>query len=125
MIYPVYTIKFNWHSDAQTPTRARAFAAHWVALYDEPAYMTSDRGLQFTSELWLVLSQLHGTRLHRTSAYHPQSNGLVERFHRHPKSALIACLDGSNWLDKLPWLLIGIRTAPKEDLRCSLAELGY
>ena len=67
--------------DAHTTTCARAFAAHWVARFGVPSVMTSDRGLQFTSELWSVLSQLHGTRLHRTSAYHPQSNGLVDRFH--------------------------------------------
>ena len=111
--------------DAQTTTCARAFAAHWVARFGVPADMTSDRGSQFTSELWSVLSQLHGTRLHRTSAYHPQSNGLVERFHRHLKSALMARLDGPNWLDELPWVLLGIRTAPKEDLGCSSAELVY
>ena len=59
--------------DAQTTTCARAFAAHWVARFGVPPDMTSDRGSKFTSELWSVLSQLHGTRLHRTSAYHPQS----------------------------------------------------
>ena len=65
------------------------------------------------------------TRLHRTSAYYPQSSGLVERFHRHLKSALMARLHGPNWLDELPWVLLGIRTAPKEDLGCSSAELVY
>ncbi|KAI0238334.1 hypothetical protein LSAT2_010996, partial [Lamellibrachia satsuma] len=50
---------------------------------------------------------------------------LVERFHRHLKSALMARLDGPNWLDELPWVLLGIRTAPKEDLGCSSAELVY
>ena len=30
-----------------------------------------------------------------------------------------------SWLDVLPWVLLGIRTAPKEDLRTSSAELIY
>ena len=90
-----------------------------------PSDMTSERGSQFTSELWLFLSQLHGARLHRTSAYHPQSKRLVERFHRHLKSALMARLDGPNWLDELPWVLLGIRTAPKEYIGCSSADLVY
>lgn len=30
-----------------------------------------------------------------------------------------------NWLDEPPWVLLGIRTAPKEGLHCSLAELVY
>ena len=47
--------------DAHTTTCARAFAAHWVARFGVPSDMTSDRGSQFTSELWSVLSQLHVT----------------------------------------------------------------
>ena len=41
------------------------------------------------------------------------------------KSALRARLSGPNWVDELPWVLLGIRTAPKEDLGCSSAELVY
>ena len=66
-----------------------------------------------------------GIKLHHTTAYHPQSNGLVERFHRHLKSALRARLKGPNWLDALPWVLLGIRTAPKQDLGCSSCELVF
>lgn len=36
-----------------------------------------------------------------------------------------ARLTTPNWLDELPWVLLGIRTAPKEDLHCSSAELVY
>ena len=82
--------------DAHTITCAKAFAFQCIARFGVPVDLTSDRGSQFTSELWAILSQLHGTRLHRTTAYHPQSNGIVERFHRHLKSALIARLNGPN-----------------------------
>ena len=60
----------------------------------------------------------------RTTSYR-QANGLVERFHRHLKSALRVRLTGPNWIDELPWVLLGIRTVPKEDLRTSSAELVY
>ena len=69
--------------------------------------------------------ELLGAKLHRTMAYHPQANGLVERFHRHLKATLKARLKDANWLDMLPWVLLGIRTAPKEDLRISSAKLVY
>ena len=109
--------------DAQTTTCAKALALHWIARLGVPAELTSDRGSQFTSELWATLSQLNGTRRHRTTAYHPQSNGIVERFHRHLKSALMARLTGPDWIDELPWVLLGIRTS--EDLGCSSAEMVY
>ena len=66
-----------------------------------------------------------GTKHHRTTAYHPQANGLVERFHRHLKSALRTRLTGPRWIYELPWVLLGIRTSPKEDIGCSSAELVY
>ena len=61
--------------DAQTTTCARALAFHWIARFGVPTDLTSDRGSQFTSELWSALTQPYGTRIHWTSAYHPQANG--------------------------------------------------
>ena len=55
----------------------------------------------------------------------PTNQDLVEHFHRHLKSALHAQLLRPNWQDELPWVLLGIRTAPKEDLGTSSAELVY
>jgi len=111
--------------DATTATCARALVFHWIARFGVPAKMSSDRGSQFTSELWAAVAQLLGTAHHCTTAYHPQANGLVERFHRHMKAALRARLTSPNWIDDLPWVLLGIRTAPKEDLAASSAELVY
>ena len=106
-------------------TCARALLYNWVARFGLPLHVTSDRGPQFTSKLWSTVSRLLGIKLHHTTAYHPQANGLVERFHRHLKSSLRARLTGSNWMDALPWVLLGIRSAPKQDLGCSSAELLF
>ena len=112
-------------NDTTTASCAQALAFHWIARFGIPIDMSSDRGPQFTSQLWKSIAQLLGTQLHHTTAYHPQSNGLVERFHRHLKSALRARLTGPNWTQELPWVLLGIRTVPREDLGCSSAELVY
>ena len=87
--------------------------------------ISTGRGPQFTSDLWEAFNQLLGIRIHRTTADHPQANGSVQRFHRHLKSALMARLTGSNWVDALPCTLLGIRTVPKDDLYCSSAKLVY
>jgi transposase InsO family protein len=47
-----------------------------------PADITSDRGTQFTSSLWAALCSLLNIQHSQTTAYHWQSNGMVERFHR-------------------------------------------
>jgi hypothetical protein len=60
-----------------------------------------------------------------TTAYHPQANGMIERAHRQIKDALRAREAGVAWPDHLPWVLLGIRTAPKEDSALSSAELLY
>ena len=112
-------------SDTTATSCAQALVSHWIARFGIPMDMSSDRGPQFTSQLWTAIAQLLGTQLHHTTAYHPQSNGLVERFHRHLKSALRARLTGPSWTRELPWVLLGIRTAPKEDLGCSSAEMVY
>ena len=94
---------------------AQALLTHWISRFGIPLHISSDRGPQFTSQLWMSVAKLLGTQVHHTTAYHPQANGLVERFHRHLKSALRARLTGPNWINELPWVLPGIRTTPKED----------
>ena len=60
-----------------------------------------------------------------TTAYHPQSNGMVERFHLQLKQSLQARGCGPAWLAHLPWVLLGLRAAPKEESGISSAEAVY
>jgi hypothetical protein len=65
-----------------------------------------------------------GIHLSRTTAFHPAANGLVERIHRSQK-AVIICRAQESWTEALPLVLLGMRTAFKEDLHASVAELVY
>ena len=104
---------------------AKAFCRHWIARFGVPGDVTSDRGRQFTSELWRGLNAILGISQNNTTAYHPQANGLIERFHRQLKSALEARLNSPNWMNELPFVMLGIRSAWREDTNCSPAELVY
>ena len=97
----------------------------WISRFGIPLEITSDRGRQFISSLWKELSSLLSIKINNTTSFHPQCNGLVERFHRQLKANLKAKLKNNNWVDLLPLVLLGLRTAPKEDLHCSSAELVY
>ena len=111
--------------DTNTATLCQALQFHWISRFGPPLQMTSDRGAQFTSAMWSHMSESLGIRLSATTAYHPNSNGMVERMHRRLKEALKSRLTSPNWMDQLPWVLLGLRTTIKEDLLSSPAELVY
>lgn len=104
---------------------AAALFAGWIARFGVPAQLTSDRGAQFTSAVWRSLCQLLHIQHIETTAYHPQSNGMVERQHRRLKDSLRARCTSAAWVDELPWVLLGMRSAPREDDSLSPAEAVY
>jgi hypothetical protein len=53
----------------------------------------------------------------------PVANGLVERLHRTLKAAIV-CHADDKWTESLP-IVLGIRTAYKEDLQSYTAQLVY
>lgn len=106
-------------------TVARHLVSGWIARFGVPELITTDRGSQFESRLWAELSKLLGTTRIRTCAYHPEANGMVERFHRQLKTALRTDDDTTSWTDRLPLVLLGVRTALKEDIGYTAADLVY
>ena len=97
---------------------------HWVARFGAPRLITTDQGSQFEAQLFNTLTKLVGSKHCRITAYHPESNGIIERWHRSLKTALI-CHSETQWTDTLPVVLLGLRTCLKEDLGTSVAELVY
>jgi transposase InsO family protein len=73
--------------------------------------------------VWAAFCRQVGIKHIMTTAYHPQSNGMVECVHRKLKAALRSRNCGTDWAEHLPWVLMGIRAAPKDDTGVSSAEL--
>ncbi|KFD67383.1 hypothetical protein M514_20419, partial [Trichuris suis] len=112
--------------DISAESVARGFLSAWVSRFGVPAAITTDQGRQFTSDLWRLLSEQLGMKLQFASAHHPQANGMVERFHRQLKAALRAhTLSANRWIDSLPLVLLGIRSAVRQDMQHCSAELVY
>lgn len=110
--------------DMTADTVSLAFLSGWVARFGVPTRVTCDRGAQLRGRVFHDLASSLGIDLGHVSAWHPQANGLVERLHRQLKAAIMAH-DNMHWVEALPLVLLGIRSAFKEDINATTAELVY
>lgn len=111
-------------TDTKAETIAKAFFFNWIARFGTPLRVTTDRGAQFESELFSEFNKLLGIRKIHTTAFHPQANGMIERWHRSLKNA-IKCHANNRWTETLPTILLGLRSNILENLNASPAELVY
>ena len=87
--------------------------------------------MTITTIVNLSLSQHYGTSHgnigSKTHSYHEHtiSNGLVEHFYCQLKTTLKCQPIHTKWVSAFPLALLGIHTALKLDLHCSVAELEY
>ena len=96
--------------------------ATWVARFGMPSILTMDRGVQFTSAMWAGWCGDYGVQHITTTAFHPQANGMVERLRQQMKDTLCARGGTAAWADHLPWVMLAIRAAPKEESGTSSGE---
>ena len=98
-------------SDITALTVAKNVVEHWVARYGIPEQIHSDRGVQFTSELYKEVMRLFGILATLTPPYNPRSNK-VERLHRILGDVLRSDQTGTevDWPTKLPLVLFAHRT---------------
>jgi hypothetical protein len=104
---------------------AKEFVKSWVARFGVPATVISDRGAQFTSDLWSNMCSRLGVNHRMTTSYHPQSNGLLERWHRRLKDALRASTNSESWEENLALVLLHLRNQPNEDVGVAPAQAVY
>ena len=92
-----------------------------------PQSVQSDQGSNFTSQVFKQVMQELGIRHHTSTAYHPESQGALERFHQTLKSMIRTyCLSNEKeWDQGIPFLLFAVRDAKQESLGFSPFELVY
>lgn len=92
-----------------------------------PHTIVSDNGTQYTSQLFSEFCKSEGSEHIRTSPYHPQSNGLAERFVDTFKRALLKTKGEALTSVNLQTFLRCYRTTPNANLpnHCSPAEMMF
>jgi transposase InsO family protein len=112
-------------SSTSSKSCAEALISSWISRFGIPHTITSDRGSQFTSSIWQSLSTLLNISHIHTTAFHPQSNGMVERVHRTLKASLTARCASPDWVAHLPWFLLSFRATPHDKSNLSPAEAVF
>ena len=93
--------------DQTARTAAETLRIGYFRLFGAPAYLVSDQGKAFTGHVITQFCELYGVQKLRTSPYHAQTNGQVERMNQ-----TIICMIGkledrkACWLEHLPELLM-------------------
>ena len=92
-----------------------------------PDEIVSDQGSNFMSKLMAQLYDQLGITKIKTSVYHPEANGLVERFNGTLKGMLKKFVQErvQTWDKYLPYLLFAYREVPSESTGYSPFELLY
>ncbi|XP_063293534.1 uncharacterized protein LOC134578463 [Pelobates fuscus] len=91
-----------------------------------PKEVLSDQGTQFTAEITQQIWKTCGAKSLTSSPYHPQTNGLCERFNGTLKQMLKSFTGAyKDWERFLPHLLFAYREVPQESTGFSPFELLY
>lgn len=113
--------------DQSALTIAKLLVEHIISRHGVPGELLSDRGPAFLSKLLQAVCQLMGIKKVNTTVYHPQTDGLVERFNRTLTDMLAKTVekDGKDWDTRLPYVLFAYRSCPQESTKESPFFLLY
>ena len=108
---------------------ARLYWQHVVKLHGVPRAIHTDRGAQFIGRWWREIWTLLGMKLRYGTAYHPQSQGQVERMNA-VVSQTLRCLmsdvsDLTNWVEFLPNVEMVVNSLPNRSIGYSPFFLMY
>ena len=113
--------------DQTAATIANLLVREIVARHGVPSQLLSDRGQAFLSGLLKEVERVLGYKKVNTTAYHPQTDGLVERFNRTLISMLAKTVerDGKDWDQQLPFVLFAYRASQQQSTQESPFFLIY
>ncbi|MCG8044654.1 MAG: DDE-type integrase/transposase/recombinase, partial [Candidatus Thiodiazotropha endolucinida] len=100
----------------EAETIAKILVNEVISRFGIPDQIHSDQGRQFESNLFKELCKLLQINKTRTTPYHPQSDGMVERFNMTLVTMLSAFVDDhrTDWDEQIPYVLMAYRSSEHE-----------
>jgi transposase InsO family protein len=97
-------------------TVAKIIVEEFIARCGVPYSIHSDQGRQFESLLFQEMCSLLQIEKTHTTPYHPQSDGMVERFNRTLLKMMSIYLNErhTDWDEKLPYVMLAYRSSEHE-----------
>ncbi|GJW39038.1 putative reverse transcriptase domain-containing protein [Tanacetum coccineum] len=113
--------------DYKTKKLARIYINEIVARHGVPVSIISDRDGRFASHLWQALQEALSTKLHMSTAYHPETDGQSERTIQTLEDMLRACVIdfGGSWDTHLPLVEFSCKNSYHTSIKCAPFEALY
>ena len=111
----------------EAATIARIIVNEFVCRFGIPKQLHTNQGRNFESSLIKEVCKILGIVKTRTTPYHPQSGGMIERFNRTVLNMLstVVSEDKKDWDLHLPTLMLAYRTSPHETTGATPFSLVY
>lgn len=113
--------------EATAETTCKAFLECAICIYGVPKELVTDRGTNFVSKLFQTLCKLLHVEQIQTTAYHPQSNGALERCHRTLKEYMrsYVCENLNDWDEYIQYFAFTYNTTTHSSTGFSPHELMF
>jgi transposase InsO family protein len=100
-------------------TVAKKFVDEFITRFGTPKQIHTDQGTQFESKLFQELCRLLEIDKTRTTPWHPESDGQVERFNRTLENMLRMFVEESqkDWDQYIPYVLMAYRSSVHESTK--------
>lgn len=111
----------------EATTVASKLVEEVICRFGVPLEIHSDQGRNFESQVFKEVCEILGMHKTRTTAYHPQSDGMVERFNQTIERHLAKLVDThqKDWDKRIPLFLLSYRTAVHESTKTTPAYVNF